>query len=137
MKKIILCAFALSTVLVSCYYDKADVINPNAAYVGCDTTKVSYNSSIAPILSDNGCNTCHGGSADAGGNIKLDNYTGVHSSVLAGQLIPAVRQDASCSTCVPAYPAYQPMPLPLGSPKISDCNINKIIAWVNQGAQNN
>ncbi len=137
MKKIILSALLISSVLVGCYYDKADVINPNAAYIGCDTTKVSYSGSIAPILTDNGCNVCHGSGAAAssGGGIILDSYTGVHSSAAAGQLIPAVRQDATCSTCVPAYPEYEIMPK--GGTKLSSCNINKIIAWVNQGAQNN
>jgi hypothetical protein len=137
MKKIILSALIISSVLVGCYYDKADVINPNATFVGCDTTKVSYNAAIAPIITDNGCNVCHsGGSASSsGGGIVLDNYAGVHAAAISGQLVPAVRQDASCATCVPAYPAYEIMPK--GGSKISSCNINKIIAWVNQGSQNN
>lgn len=137
MMKLILSPIIISIVLIGCYYDKADVINPNAAYIGCDTTKISYSSSIAPIISDNGCNVCHGSSAAAssGGGIILDNFSGVRATVTAGQLIPSVRQDPTCSTCVPPYPNYEIMPK--GGSKISSCSINKIIAWVNQGAQNN
>ena len=137
MKKIILSALVITCVFVGCYYDKADIINPNAAFVGCDTIKVSYHSAIAPIIANNNCNSCHGNAVanDAGGGIVLDSYTGVLTAASAGQLIPAVSQDASCTTCVPAYPAYEIMPK--GGAKLSDCNINKITAWVHQGAQNN
>ncbi len=137
MKKTILSALIITSVFVGCYYDKADVINPNAAFIGCDTTKVSYNSTIAPILTDNGCNVCHGSNVAAGegGGIILDTYSGVSASAIAGQLAPAVRQDATCTTCVVAYPAYEIMPK--GGGKLSSCNINKIVAWVNQGAKNN
>ena len=137
MKKIIFPLLIIGCVLVGCYNDKADMVNPNAASLGCDTTAVSYAATIATIIANNNCNTCHSSSiaASAGGGIVLDNYTGVQGSVLAGQLIPAVRQDASCATCTPAYPSYHPMPL--SGSKLDDCSINKIIAWVNQGAKNN
>ena len=135
-KSKIILALLIGSVFIGCYYDKSDVINPNAAFVGCDTTSVSYASTISPILSNHGCNVCHAGSAAAGGGIVLDNYTGVQTAVNAGQLVPAVRQDKSCTSCVPAYPAYEVMPKNNG-PKLDDCSINKIIAWVNQGAKNN
>lgn len=137
MKKIIFPLLIIGCVLVGCYNDKADVVNPNAALLGCDTTAVSFSATIAPLIANNNCNTCHGSgvAASAGGGIILDTYSGVQGSALTGQLIPAVRQDASCATCNPAYPAYEPMPK--GGSKIDQCSINQIIAWVNQGAKNN
>jgi hypothetical protein len=137
MKKIVFLLLIIGCVLVGCYNDKADMVNPNAAMLGCDTTAVSYSGTISSIISGNNCNTCHGSAVanSAGGSIVLDNYTGVQAAALSGQLIPAVRQDASCTTCNPAYPSYHPMPL--SGSKLDDCSINKIIAWVNQGAKNN
>ncbi len=139
MKKIIFPVLIMLIIgfFVGCYNDKADMVNPNAALLGCDTTAVSYSGTIAGIISDNNCNSCHGSSVakGAGGGIILDSYAGVQGSALAGQLISAVRQDATCTACVPAYPAYEPMPK--GGSKIDDCSISKIVAWVNQGAKNN
>ncbi len=120
----------MGIVLVGCYYDKADVINPNAAFVSCDTTSVTY-SSIASILSNNNCLNCHAGSAGSGGGIALDNYAAAKASAVKGELLPSVRQDATCSACSANY-----QPMPIGGAKISDCNINKIAAWVNQGYKN-
>jgi len=125
--KIIL-ALIIGSVFIGCYYDKSDVINPNAAFVGCDTTSVSYASTIAPILSNNGCNVCHAGSAAAGGGIELDTYTTLKAEGVKGDLLPAVRQDPSCASCASNY-----QPMPLSGTKLSDCNINKISAWINQG----
>ncbi len=130
MKKTVL-SILLCISLVACYYDKADVINPNAAYVGCDTTSVNYNSVVAPILSNNGCLSCHSGSASSGGKIPLDTYTSAKSSAVKGELLPSVRQDATCAACGSNY-----APMPAGGSKISDCNINKIAAWINQGCKN-
>ena len=138
MKKIIfpvLIVIALGVFIVGCYNDKADMVNPNAALLGCDTTGVTYSGTIAAIISDNNCNSCHASAVarGSGGNIVLDTYTGTKVSALAGQLVPSVRQVATCTTCVPAYPSYEPMPR--GGSKIDDCSIKKIVAWVNQGCK--
>jgi len=130
MKKIIL-SICIGITLAGCYYDKADVVNPNAAYVSCDTTSVTYNTTIAPILSNNNCLTCHAGSASSGGGIALDTYTSTKVSAAKGELLPAVRQDVSCAQCAANY-----APMPLGGSKISDCSVNKISAWINQGMKN-
>ncbi len=138
MKKIVFpIVILICVVFAGCYYDKADMVNPNTALLGCDTTAVSYSATVAPIIADNNCNTCHssGAARGSGGGIVLDTYVGVQGSALAGQLVPAVRQDASCASCVPAYPTYEPMPK--GGNKIDDCSIKQIAAWVNQGAKNN
>ena len=130
MKKVLIIGIT-SFLFIGCYYDKADVINPNAAFVGCDTTKVSYNTDIKPILSNNTCLTCHTGATSSGGNIALDDYASVKASATKGELLPAVRQDAKCSVCAANY-----APMPVGASKISDCNINKIAAWIHQGCNN-
>ena len=118
MKKI---AFMLvcSTFLLSCYYDKADVINPNAAFVSCDTTTISYAKDIAPIMLQS-CNSCHAGSASNGGGIVLDSYSTLKIYGQNKQLYSAVVQDG-------VFPK-----MPQGAAKLIDCDINKIGAWINQ-----
>jgi len=129
MKKIVL-SIIIGISLAGCYYDKADVINPNAAFVSCDTTNVNY-STIASILSNNNCLNCHSGSAGSGGKIALDSYASAKASAVNGELLPSVRQDAACAACAANY-----QPMPLGGSKISDCNVNKIAAWIHQGCKN-
>ena len=130
MKKTVL-SIIMCIVLFGCYYDKADVINPNAAFVSCDTTSVTYSGSIAAILSNNNCLTCHSGSAGSGGGIALDTYSSAKASAVKGELLPSVRQDATCAACAANYEI-----MPKGGSKISDCNVNKIFAWINQGFKN-
>ena len=89
----------------------------------CDTSAVSYAGFIAPLLTTF-CTGCHSGSAPSGG-ITLNTYSAVQSVALSGRLVGAVNW----------APGYRPMPQ--GSPKLSDCRIAKIKAWVNDGAANN
>jgi len=121
MKKTVL-SILMGITLAGCYYDKADVINPNAAYITCDTTNVTYSGTIAPILSNNNCLGCHGSSAIT----QLDTYSAVKSAATSGKLLPAVNWSNTGNY----------IPMPSGGSKISDCNINKIAAWINQGEKN-
>ena len=90
---------------------------------GCDVTDVSYAMTIVPIL-QNTCIGCHGGSAPSGG-INLSNHAGVQAVALNGRLVGAVSHD----------PAYSPMPQ--GGAQLSDCKIDQIRAWAEDGAPNN
>lgn len=90
---------------------------------GCDTTLVSYSTFVAPVLKTN-CVGCHSGAAPSG-NISLTSHAAVQSLAFNGRLLGAITW---------AF-GYQPMPK--GTNKLSDCKINKIKAWINDGAQNN
>jgi hypothetical protein len=91
--------------------------------VTCDTTNVTYSGYIAPLLSAN-CVGCHSGGAPSG-NILLNSHAGVQEVALNGRLLGAITWANG----------YQQMPK--GSAKLSDCKINKIKAWINDGAPNN
>ena len=117
MKKIIL-SICIGITFAGCYYDKADIVNPNAAYVSCDTTSVTYNTTILPILTNNSCLGCHSSSAIT----QLDTYDAVKIAGQNGKLLHAVTWDNTNTY----------LPMPSGGNKLSDCNINKISAWINK-----
>lgn len=89
----------------------------------CDTTNVTYSGFVAPLLTTY-CVGCHSGGAPSG-NILLNSHAGVQTVALNGRLAGAITWANG----------YQPMPR--GSGKLSECNINKIKAWINNGALNN
>jgi hypothetical protein len=106
--------------LNSCYYDKGEILYPETA---CDTSRVTFSSSVVPILSSN-CNSCHGG-ANPSAAIRLDTYAGVKLQVDNGRLWGAVSH----------APAYAPMPK--NANQLSSCNLAKIRLWIAGGAPNN
>jgi mono/diheme cytochrome c family protein len=110
----------LVSATTGCYYDKAEVLYPDTA---CDTSAVTYSTSVTPVLSSN-CIVCHGGSTPSAG-IKLDTYTGVKQQVDNGRLLGSITHN----------PSYSPMPK--NGAKLSDCNIAKIRKWIAAGAPNN
>jgi hypothetical protein len=91
--------------------------------VNCDTTNVSYSSSIKPILNAY-CNGCHAGSAPQG-DIDLTSYNEVKKYVNSGALLGSIAHDA----------AYSPMPK--GGNKLNSCNIALIQKWIDSGALDN
>ena len=64
--------FLFSSFFFSCYYDSEEVLYPS---FGCDSTNITYNSTIA-LTMDNYCTGCHGGSAPQGA-ISLTSYADV------------------------------------------------------------
>ena len=91
----------------------------------CDTVNMSYANDIVPILQSN-CYSCHGnGNTGGSGGILLDGYSNLLPHVNDGSL-------RGVTTHSPGYTA-----MPYGLPKLDDCTINKIIDWINHGAQNN
>ena len=118
-----LIAAITASVFSGCHYDKAELVYPQAA--NCDATNASYSMDVLPILTAN-CYTCHSGTASASGGRKFDDYTLLKNNfVNTGKLVLAVTHSPGAT------------PMPFNQPKMADCNINKIIAWVNRGAPNN
>lgn len=122
MKKIVLLLFG-STLFMGCYYDKADIINPNAAYVSCDTSIVGYATTVAPILEKN-CNSCHGAAvySTSGGDVPLHSHAVIKNYVNnnGNKLINAINWVGGNN-------------MPKSADKLSDCDINKITSWINKG----
>lgn len=108
--------FIIAT-LQACYYDKEDLIYGND---DCNPVNVSYANDIVPIINSS-CATsgCHvqGG----GANGIFDNYDPVKAKVDNGSFRQrvVVTQD-----------------MPPGTP-LSNCQIQYIEAWLNDGAPNN
>lgn len=88
----------------------------------CDTTQVTYgdNDSIAAILAAN-CFPCHQ-AATASGGIAVDSYDGVQEIVKNKKLVNVINHNQGF------------IPMPLSAPKLSSCEIQKIQAWIRNGA---
>ncbi|MFA9213206.1 MAG: hypothetical protein ACEQSR_05090 [Candidatus Methylacidiphilales bacterium] len=114
MKKILLATILLSFVVLSgCYYDKEEELYPNSGSGNCDTTNLTYNSSIKTLINNNcatsGCHVAGGISPD------LSNYTLLKAS------INSVKNRAI---------DIKNMPRPAG---MSACNITKLDNWIKAG----
>lgn len=109
--------------MAGCYNDKYDQLYPTGTAV-CDTTTVSYAADVQPILTAK-CNTagCH--DATASGGYTLTTHAGAQTAAGSGKLLGSINWTAGFSA------------MPKNLPKLSDCEINKITRWVNQGALNN
>ena len=110
--------------LTGCYYDKAELTYPSNGTATCDTTAVTYSVDMLSIMGSN-CYSCHSGTASSGGGIPLDTYTGLKAYVNNGQLLNSVLQNGTVNA------------MPLNGTKLSDCDINKIRAWINNKTPNN
>ena len=92
---------------------------------GCDTVNMKYTANVIPVLQAN-CYSCHGsGSTGGSGGISLDGYVAIKHWADNGRLIGDITH------------ADGFVGMPFGRPKLDTCSINKIISWVNNGAQNN
>lgn len=107
----------------SCYNDKEDELYPKPSGSGntCDTANLSFATHIRPIINTSCAGAgCHDAVTKSFGH-DLSSYNGVVTAVNSGRLLGAIRHDAN----------FQPMPK--GLPKLGNCEISKISAWVNQG----
>ncbi len=131
MKKGLLIAAAFMLIAAAgCYNDKYDQLYVTPATVTCDTTAVSYSTTIAPIISAN-CNIaggCHNTSGAATSGYDFTTYAGLLQVASYDYIITDINGTPSSSR-------HHAMPLNL--PKISQCDINQITAWVDQGAHDN
>ena len=105
-----------------CTYDIEEDLNPNTE---CDTLSVSFSTEILPIL-DSNCSSCHGESYPES-DLNLTDYESVASSVLTGETLERIMLQIDDSSVMPPAP----------NSLLSECEINKIVAWTNQGALEN
>jgi hypothetical protein len=125
-KKIILVLIMITTLMiwmVSCTKQSANKIAGNNNT--CDTTKVSYSTGVVPIIQTS-CYGCHGnGNSGGSGGIVLEGYSNLSGWAHSGYLVGNV-------THANGY-----VPMPYDAPMLPACEVNTIVAWVNQGALNN
>ncbi|ASU36750.1 hypothetical protein [Mucilaginibacter xinganensis] len=115
---------ALLTGNAGCYYDHANLVYPQQSTAACITTNVTYSTTVTGVLTAN-CYSCHSGNAAAGGGIALDTYASLKTYVTNGQLINSINHTGG----IPA--------MPLNAAQLSQCDINKIQAWITNGSPNN
>lgn len=89
----------------------------------CDTTNVTYSGTIWPIVELN-CFGCHSG-PEPSGNISLVDYNSIVVQATNGKLFGSVNHDNG----------FEPMPK--NAPKLSDCKIDQIKIWIEDGTPNN
>lgn len=98
--------------------------NNNSCEGGCQLTNVGYASTILPIVQDRCQGSCHAGTNPEGG---LDFSTWEDLNAVAG--------DGRLELAIQHLEGAQAMP-PSG-PMLSQCRIDQILAWVQDGAPNN
>jgi cytochrome c5 len=128
MKRFFFClSFSALAVLVSCSKDNETDVNNNpgnGGNNGCDTTSMKFSANVRPILETN-CYSCHSNATFSISGVKLEDHADVKARAESGSLLGTISHAAG-------FP-----PMPQGGSKLSACNINKIRAWINQGALNN
>jgi uncharacterized membrane protein len=124
----IIFSYSICIGLTGCYYDTEEELYPDSGSTVCDTVSVSYANDIVPIVSSKCSNpSCHAG-VNAAAGIPLETYAGVKAYLDADKalFISSIIWDGNASN------------MPKGaSAKMSDCNINTIRAWINNGYPNN
>lgn len=114
----ILSLCAIIGFVTSCSYNNVEELYPQT---GCDTDSLSYQNDIVPILENNGCIGCHGNTA----SLDIDGYDDLKITVDNGSLLGSIKHSDG----------FRPMPD--FQPQIDQCLIDKIEAWIYDGAQNN
>ena len=112
---------ATITAAISCSKSSEDKLSAVGTST-CDTANSTYTADVSTILKAN-CYSCHG-NGNADGGINLDTYDNVKSVAQSGALLGTI-------THATEYP-----PMPQGQPQLSDCDINTIRSWINNGIQN-
>lgn len=126
MKRLLVCLLVIGIVITSC--SKSNEVTESAnsntgGNTGCDTANMKYAIDVQTIIKEN-CYSCHG-NGQAQGGVNLDPYSSVKHYADNSSLVGVITHAAG-------YP-----PMPQGTAKLSDCDINKIKAWIARGALNN
>ncbi len=116
--------FSLTLLLIGmlpcCTYHSLEDIDPRVA---CDTTAITFQRTIRPILNNN-CIVCHSGSSPANG-LDYEKFSDVVIVANDGRLVGAINHRAG----------FEPMPR--FAPKLATCDIHKIEIWISEGSLNN
>ncbi len=91
----------------------------------CETTDLTYTNYAASILNAS-CATsnCHADGNEGFARFSLEGYANTSAAVSFGRIVGAINHDDG----------FLPMPYPIGSEKLDQCDIDKLTAWINDGA---
>lgn len=117
MRFLLLCLFGI---LSGCYFDNEEDLYPSSPG-GCNTTAVSYNNDIVPIMNSR-CVSCHSGGFPSGG-LALNTHALVSGNI--NNIIDRIKRNLDDALLMPQ------------GAKLDPCSIEKIEAWARQGALNN
>lgn len=89
----------------------------------CETADLTYTSDIASII-DESCATagCH--EMGSSTTFEMHDYATTKAAVDFGRIIGAINHETG----------FIPMPFPVGSDMIAECDIDQLTAWINDGA---
>tara|TARA_B100000780_G_scaffold245576_1_gene189701 strand:- start:192 stop:560 length:369 start_codon:yes stop_codon:yes gene_type:complete len=122
MKKLFLLSTALA-MFTSCYNDSEEALYGENY---CDTVAISYVDNIEPIITSN-CTSCHSG-ATPSASLNLDSFDAVKLSALnttnEGLLNRVQRLEGESGAMPTNY-------------RLTQCQIDQIHTWIDQGALNN
>jgi hypothetical protein len=90
----------------------------------CDTTNVTYSSTIRPLVEAR-CLGCHNGGNSGNKNVDLSTHAGIQRVAQSGQLVGALSHSLGFT------------PMPMNGAKLDDCTLDKIRAWIVRGTPNN
>jgi hypothetical protein len=125
-----LLVLACVVVFAGCYKDTEEELYPNwpnpgvDTTGGCDTTDVSFATTIKPIL-DLHCaiSGCHDAASAGNSGYDLSTYAG--TTLSKDKIVGAIKQLSGYSA------------MPKGAPRLNNCEIAQISAWVAEGTKNN
>lgn len=111
--------------ITGCYYDNEEKLYSEIS-TSCDLNNVTFAATVKPILQAS-CYACHSNSnaTNSGDGIKLENYTDVQKMAKDGKLMGTVNHSNGYSA------------MPKGGGKLSDCEINQLQTWIDNGTPNN
>lgn len=115
---LLICASLL--VVISCGDDDEE------PETGCTTENLTYDNFAREFITSNcGDSNCHSSSAAEFGTFAMIDYTSTKAAVDNGRILGAINREDGFNA------------MPKGEPKLSDCNISKMTAWINDGALEN
>lgn len=114
MKKVIISSTLIVIASLSgCYYD-----NKQEMYGSCDSSNVTFASTIEPIINAN-CVGCHGSSAPSAG-ISLVGYDLVAAAATSGKLAGTMNNTGGHILMPPGG-------------KLDNCKLNQVNKWIRNG----
>ena len=106
---------------------------PDQGSVPAPPAVPKFSSDVLPILTNNGCTGCHGGS----GNLYVETVAQLLTGGDHGPAIVTGKADSSNLVRKLLDPPPFGVRMPMGGAKLPDASITVIRTWINQGAVNN
>ena len=104
----------------ACDYNNEEELYPTSS---CETVDMSYATDVTDILQNYSCLACHSTVSNQG-SVALEDYDDLRKWVDNGILLKSMKHDGAS-------------PMPKNQAKMNSCDIDKIEAWITDGAPNN